>query len=138
MQKVDSIVCLNVLEHIKDDRKALANMNKKLKKGGRLNLLVPSHMFFYGTLDKNLGHWRRYNKKGLSTKLKKAGFNLVDIRYINPIAGLGWFVNARVLKREAVSSGNIKIFTFLVKPIIFLEKFIRVPFGLSVYAIAEK
>lgn len=138
VSQCDSIVCLNVLEHIMDDLRALRNMRSKLKRGGRLLLLVPSHKEFFGTLDKGLGHYRRYNKSSLQRKLKQAGFKIERIKYINPIAGLGWFLNARVLKKKELWSGNIKIFTALVKPLIFLEKFIEPPFGLSVFVVAKK
>lgn len=136
--KFDAIVCLNVLEHIDKDFLALENMRKKLKAGGRLLLLVPAHMFFYGSLDVNLGHFRRYSKTQIKKKLKKAGFEVNSLRYLNPISGLGWFFNSRVLKKRSVSLSNIKLFSFVVKPLIFLEEYFEPPFGLSVLCIAEK
>lgn len=138
VKNFSSIVCLNVLEHIKDDQKTLNNFRKILRKKGRLLLLVPAHMAFYGQLDKGLGHYRRYNKKNLSKKIKKAGFKIVSIKYLNALAGLGWFLNARVLNKKVISTSNITIFSMLARPFLFLEKFIEPPFGLSVFVIAEK
>lgn len=132
----DSLICLNVLEHIKDDQRALLNMNKKLKKGGRLILLVPAHQEFFGTLDQNLGHYRRYNKFNLRKKLKKANFKVVSENYFNPISGIGWYVNGRILKKKSINRSIIKIFNFVVKPIINFEKYIEPPFGLSVVIVA--
>ena len=74
-KNIDTVVCLNVLEHTKKDKKALENMYKILKKGGRIILLVPNIKFLYGNLDKNLGHHRRYAKKELLKIMKETGLN---------------------------------------------------------------
>src|SRR5215471_5338975 len=70
----DSIVCLNVLEHIEDDLFALAQMRDSLRPDGYLALLVPAHRFLYGAFDRALGHFRRYERRELADKLKKTGF----------------------------------------------------------------
>lgn len=134
----DSLVCLNVLEHIKDDKKALMNMYKLLKPGGRLILLVPAHELFYGGLDKELGHFRRYSKKELVEKIKKVGFDVERARYLNWLGGLGWFFNARVLKRKILPKNQLALFDKLSGPILLVEKVIEPPFGLSVFVVAIK
>ena len=73
----DSIVFSNVLEHVENDLVALSNMNQLLKKGGYLNLLVPACPLAYGSLDKEMGHFRRYQKKELEEKLKKTSFEIL-------------------------------------------------------------
>src|SRR5262249_576320 len=70
----DSVVCLNVLEHIEDDLFALEQMHRVLAPGGKMALLVPAHQFLYGEFDRAVGHYRRYDKRELLTKLKQAGF----------------------------------------------------------------
>lgn len=134
----DSIICLNVLEHIKNDKKALGNIYNRLKTNGKLILLVPAHQQFYCQIDKNLGHFRRYNKKSLRKKIINLGFNIVSEDYLNPISGLGWFVSGKILRKKMVSRDLIKIFNFLVKPIIKIETMIKMPFGLSVVIVAVK
>lgn len=136
--KFETIVCMNVLEHIKDDRKALKNMNKLLKKGGRLVLLVPAHSFAYGTLDENLGHFRRYSKKELSEKLEKAGLGIEKLNFLNFLGIWGWFMNAKILNEPTLPGNQLKIFDVLSRPFLFLEKFIEPPFGLSVLVVAKK
>jgi glycosyltransferase involved in cell wall biosynthesis len=85
----DTVVCLNVLEHIEDDTTALKNMGDLLEDGGRLVLLVPQYEKLYGTYDKKLDHYRRYNKKALVRKLRSAGLKPVRSRNFNALAIAG-------------------------------------------------
>src|SRR5712691_6930703 len=78
-ERLDTVVSLNVLEHIEDDRASLRAMHDLLRPGGRLVLLVPSLRALYGTLDEALGHFRRYVPAELSEKLCAAGFRLRHI-----------------------------------------------------------
>ena len=78
-RKFDTIICLNVLEHIKNDRKALNNMNSLLKKGGTLILLVPAHGLLLGKFDKELGHYRRYSLGDIKKKLIINRFKIKEI-----------------------------------------------------------
>src|SRR5689334_13387443 len=59
--RVDAVVLMNVLEHIRDDAAVLAALHRKLKPGGRIIVLVPAGPWAYGDLDKRLGHFRRYS-----------------------------------------------------------------------------
>src|SRR5204862_4713690 len=86
-ERLDTVVCLNVLEHIEDDRASLRAMHDLLQPGGRLVLLVPSLRALYGTLDEALGHFRRYVPAELSEKLCAAGFRLRYIEYFNLAGG---------------------------------------------------
>lgn len=137
-EKFDSAICLNVLEHINDHKRALKNMYKLLKKGGYLCLLVPAHYSLFGKMDENLGHYRRYSKNNLKTLVRKTGFEVIITKYLNPAGGLGWFLNSRILKREIVSSKQIRLFDWLARPFLLLEKYYDPPFGLSVLIIAKK
>lgn len=137
-RRFDSIVCLNVLEHIKDDVAALANMYALLKPQGRLILLVPSHKFLYGALDERYGHWRRYSKKPLAENLKDVGFIIQGMRYLNWFGALGWFVNGRILGRNTLPGGPLSIFNIISRPALLVERYIQPPFGISVLAIGEK
>jgi 2-polyprenyl-3-methyl-5-hydroxy-6-metoxy-1,4-benzoquinol methylase len=134
----DTIVCMNVLEHIKNHTKALANMNSLLKKNGNLVLLVPAHMFAYGEMDVQLGHYRRYNKESLSKYLTDAHFEIHEIRYLNPIGLIGWYVNAVIRKRKIIPEKQLQFFDLVLSPFLAIEKYVSFPFGLSVLAIASK
>jgi 2-polyprenyl-3-methyl-5-hydroxy-6-metoxy-1,4-benzoquinol methylase len=133
----DSVVCLNVLEHIEDDRFALAQMNHVLKPGGRLALLVPAHQLLYGEFDRAVGHFRRYEKRDLAEKLTASGFVIREMKFFSLLATLPWLLNGRILKRDYLPVGQANLANRLV-PLLKLEKLIGPPCGLSLIAIAEK
>jgi len=139
----DTIIFSNVLEHIEDDKGALNKCYKILRKsGGKLLLLVPAHKFLYGTLDKEAGHYRRYNKKEINKLAVLTGFKILKIYYFNIIGALGWYINYCLLKKvntnNTQSSSQISLYDkFLVKPDRWIENMINPPFGISVIAIME-
>jgi SAM-dependent methyltransferase len=133
----DSIVCLNVLEHIDDDLFALAQMRDSLAPGGYLALLVPAHRFLYGAFDRAVGHFRRYEKRELTDKLKQTGFAVRKMKFFSFIATVPWFINGRLLKRDYIPTGQASLANRLV-PLLKLERLIGPPFGLSLIAIARK
>ncbi|KKQ52598.1 MAG: Methyltransferase type 12 [Candidatus Woesebacteria bacterium GW2011_GWA1_39_21b] len=134
----DSIVCLNVLEHISDDLKALKNSQKLLKEGGTLVLLVPAHKILFSNFDKTLGHFRRYTTGELTHKLKSAGFTVITNRYLNWWAAIGWFVFLRLTGWRKIPKSEVGIFNYLGRLFLWPEKFIKFPFGLSVLVVAKK
>jgi SAM-dependent methyltransferase len=133
----DSVVCLNVLEHIEDDHFALEQMWYSLAPGGFLALLVPAHQFLYGVFDQAVGHFRRYEKPELANKLEKAGFAVRELKFFSLAATLPWLINGRLLKRDYIPTGQANLANFLV-PLLKLERLIGPPFGLSLIAIAQK
>ena len=137
--EVDSVVCLNVLEHVSDDLQALRNMHAVLPPQGRVVLIVPAFEGLYGPIDRNLGHYRRYSKRSIAALGKSAGFAAVTARYINSLGFLGWWWNARVLKKERQSSLQIRIFDALVVPLMSrLEGRVEPPFGQSLLVVLIK
>lgn len=134
----DSIICLNVLEHIENDERALSNIYRLLKKDGSAIILVPAGKLLYSKYDKLLGHFRRYNCRELKEKAVKAGFKISEVRYLNWWGGLGWFVFLKVLKKSEFPEKEVGIFDILGKYFLWVEKYIKMPFGLSVLIILEK
>jgi glycosyltransferase involved in cell wall biosynthesis len=98
-QSYDSVVCLNVLEHIEDDAAALRRLRTLLKPGGRLILLTPQYEWLFGSFDRHLGHHRRYQRKKLRQLLLSCGFQPEKMRNFNALAIPGWWFNACLLKR---------------------------------------
>jgi glycosyltransferase involved in cell wall biosynthesis/ubiquinone/menaquinone biosynthesis C-methylase UbiE len=113
-RKVDSVVCLNVLEHVEDDMSGLRNIRACLKPGGRAIILVPQGPGVYGTLDEVLGHFRRYSKTELEQKMKSAGYRVERILEFNRITYPGWYVNGRLLRRRHFSRFQLGVFDRLV------------------------
>jgi 2-polyprenyl-3-methyl-5-hydroxy-6-metoxy-1,4-benzoquinol methylase len=136
-KKFDAIVCINVLEHIKNDKKALKNMIDLLKPGGTLILLVPSHPFLFGEIDRAIGHFRRYEKKKTIKTLKKSGMNILYARRINFLGALGWFVSGKILKEISVNEKKLSLFNKIAPLILPIEEKLEPPFGTSVLIIAK-
>jgi glycosyltransferase involved in cell wall biosynthesis len=136
-EAIDTIVCMNVLEHIEDDGATLADFAAVLPSGGRLVLLVPSLKVLYGTLDQHLNHYRRYDQPELRSKLAAAGFAIDDMRFLNRVAVPGWWLNSRVLKRKVMPKGQLRFFKWIM-PLLRLEEKRPPRFGLSLLALARK
>ena len=135
--RIDTVVCLNVLEHIEDDRATLADMYDLLQPGGRLVLLVPAFARLFGTLDEHLRHFRRYEKDDLEEKVRAAGFVLEDVLYLNRPGIFGWWLNGRVLRRRVLPRSQLLAFKLLM-PLLEREKKQRPSAGLSLVAIGRK
>lgn len=132
----DSIVCLNVLEHISDDAKALAHMRAVLQPGGRIVLIVPAFESLYGQIDANLGHFRRYSRRHLTALATSVGFKVATAHYMNAIGFAGWWMNARLLRRGEQSEPQIRFFDSWIVPVISrVENWIHPPFGQSIFAV---
>jgi len=136
--KIDTVVCINVLEHIKEDEKTLENIQKILCNKGRLILIVPAIKFLYGSLDEKVGHFRRYEKDELIKKLEGKNFRIEKIYYHNLIGAIGWFVTGRILGRKIISSLQAKVLDRFIPLFEKIEKRIKIPFGLSLIAICKK
>src|SRR5713226_5425557 len=113
-ERLDTVVCLNVLEHIEDDRASLRAIHDLLQPGGRLVLLVPSLRALYGTLDEALGHFRRYVPAELSEKLRATGFHVRHLEYFNLAGVPGWWVAGRLLRRRIIPTGALRWYEALV------------------------
>lgn len=133
----DTVVCLNVLEHIERDQEVLQRLYDLLAPGGRLVLLVPAHQALFGSLDKELGHYRRYGHGELAAKIQQAGFGVEKMQYFNATGILGWFVNSRLLGRKQLSPFQVRLYELLL-PLFKLERFLPLPFGLSLIVSAAK
>lgn len=136
--KIDTVVCINVLEHIKDDDQALKNIYKILGKKGCLILIVPALKILYGSLDKELDHFRRYEKKELIKKLRSKGFKIEKIYYHNFISSLGWFINSHIFKQKIMGAFQVGLLDKFIPLLAKIEERLKVPFGLSLIAIAKK
>jgi len=134
---IDTIVCLNVLEHIEDDRAALADFASVLPPGGRLALLVPAMPSLYGTLDVHLRHFRRYDRASLAALVTEAGFSIDEIRYLNRPGVLGWWLNSRVLKRKVLPKRQLAAFRWLL-PLLRAEAKKPLSFGMSLLVLARR
>ncbi len=135
--RLDTIVCLNVLEHIEDDRQALRRLWETLVPGGRLVLLVPAHQRLYGGIDRAIHHYRRYERADLLAKLAEAGFAVEHTAFFNRLGVLGWYANSVLFQRTSVPGLQLRLQNLLV-PLLRAESVLSLPFGLSLIAVGRK
>lgn len=135
--RLDTIVCLNVLEHIEDDRAALARLFAMLAPGGRLVLLVPAHRWLYGGIDRAIGHYRRYDLADLVERMRDAGFRVERSWFFNRLGALGWYLNSAILGRSRLPGLQLRLQNLLV-PFLRAESALPLPFGLSLIAVGRK
>jgi len=133
----DSIIIINVLEHIEFEDKALRIMNNMLFKGGKLAVFVPAFRSIYGRLDKSVGHYRRYTKETLRKVLEHNGFEIEKIYYMNFIGFFGWYFNAKLFERMPEKQ-SVFFDKYIVPVEKIIEKLIKPPIGQSIVAIAVK
>ncbi|MBF0405800.1 MAG: glycosyltransferase [Candidatus Riflebacteria bacterium] len=134
--RLDSVLCLNILEHIENDLEALKNVSSVLKPGGSIILLVPQGKSLYSRLDKVLGHCRRYEQNELKEKLALAGFEIETMSDFNRPGYAGWLL-AKIQRKPALSKLERKIFDHLVFLFRSTDKFFPWP-GLSIIAVGKK
>ena len=143
----DTITILDVLEHVEDDVAALQTMYRKLSPDGRLVLVVPAHQSLYGKRDKAMGHYRRYGKKELLSKIRSAGFIIQEVRHWNALAFLPYWFYEKILHRELTvhyrSDTNARGMRILLRKMISwwlssVERYIDFGLGLSLIVVAKK
>jgi 2-polyprenyl-3-methyl-5-hydroxy-6-metoxy-1,4-benzoquinol methylase len=135
--KFDTVVCLNVLEHVRDPLMALRNIYDALEPGGRAVLYVPQGQSLYSSLDEVLGHRCRYEKPVLAEELRTTGFELESMRDFNHFAIPGWWLNGKVLKRRHFSRSQLKLFNMMVPVVRRLDRLVPGR-GLGIIAVACK
>jgi len=135
--ELDTIVCLNVLEHIEDDRQALRQLHRSLVPGGRLVLLVPAHRWLYGAIDRAIHHYRRYERGDLAARLEEAGFRVEHLAFFNRLGVLGWWANSVLFRRTRVPGVQTRLTNLLV-PLLRAESALPLPCGLSLVAVGRK
>jgi SAM-dependent methyltransferase len=134
----DTVFALNVIEHIENDELSIQNCRKLLKAGGNLVILVPSYQWLYCRFDKELGHFRRYNRKSLLMLIESNGFNVIDLFNFNATGVPGWLLFGKLLKRKQIKQGQMKLYNSLVPVFILIDKLLFRKFGLSLIIIARK
>ncbi|HSW51172.1 MAG TPA: glycosyltransferase [Bryobacteraceae bacterium] len=111
---LDTVVCLNVLEHVEDDVAALRNIHRVLEPGGRAIILVPFGPELFGRLDQSLGHHRRYTREQLRDRLIAAGLLVDRMVDFNRVSRPGWFLRGRILKRPTLGRFELRLFDSMV------------------------
>ena len=136
--KFDTVFALNVVEHIQTDFTAIQNCKKLLRKGGNLIILVPSYDALYNGMDKELGHYRRYNKKKLSTLFIANDFEIIHKQYFNAMGVFGWFYTGKLLMKRMIPSSQMVTYNKLVPLFKVVDKALIPFWGLSTIVVGKK
>lgn len=135
---IDTVFSLNVFEHIEDHVAALRNARAVLQPGGKLILVVPAHMRLYGSIDRAIGHYRRYDRQMMAELFQQVGLEGITLKYINAPGAVGWWVNGRLRKQDTPPSGQLRLFNRVVPTIKRVERAVPMPFGISLLAVAQR
>lgn len=132
----DTVVSVNVLEHLDHPDRALAGFHRLLKPGGHALILVPAHPWLFSAADEAIDHRKRYTEEILRSELEVAGFVVDSIRQFNRLGVFGWWVNKQMAK-TSISPWQARIFSLLMPLARLVERIDRLP-GLSLIAVARK
>jgi len=136
-ERYDSVVCLNVLEHIDHRADALRNMASAVRPGGNVLIIVPRGSSLFGSLDEAVGHRLRYDTATLASEAAEAGLEVTKCWHFNKVGVLGWFLNAKVLRRRRFSRFQLRIYDVTVWLWRGLDAILPWP-GLSLVAVLRK
>jgi SAM-dependent methyltransferase len=135
---LDTVVMLDVLEHLPDDVAMLKKLRGSLAPGGRIVLKVPAMPSLFSPMDRAIGHYRRYSPRSLRQALDAAGFTPTVCKSFNVLGILGWWLNGRVLGRTTPPADQVKLFDMLTPWLRRIEQAVRPPIGLSLIAVATR
>jgi SAM-dependent methyltransferase len=138
-EPADSVVLVNVLEHIQDDGSLLSQIRDSLCPSGRILLFVPALTWNYGSLDRAFGHYRRYSKRGLRHTLEAAGFRVMLMHHVNVMGIASWFFAGKVFRQTTLRPAQVRWYDRWVVPWSFkLEQIFEPPLGQSLLAVATR
>ncbi len=125
--KFDTVVGMNVIEHLADDLVALQNIRDALIPGGRAIVLVPACPRLFSPLDTALGHQRRYSRQQLSALAERAGFTIEAVLPFNRIGAIGWWLNGNLLRRTSLGLWQIKLLNLLTPLLRRVDRWLPLP-----------
>ncbi|HSB86402.1 MAG TPA: class I SAM-dependent methyltransferase [Ilumatobacteraceae bacterium] len=135
----DTVVLINVLEHLPDDHRALGELYEALAPGGKMVLWVPAFEALYGSFDHSIGHYRRYRKRQLLEQVQNVGFHQVTAHYANLPGFFAWWVVVRVLRRTPTGGRLARTYDRFFVPVVRrIERIVRPPFGQSLLVVVQR
>ena len=138
VEPVESVVAINVLEHIEDDVGALRSLATLVRPGGRVVMWVPGYQQLYGEFDRRVGHVRRYTPVTLADAFRGAGLEVERVRPVNLLGGIAWWAAVRRGGSTRPNPRLVGVYDRWVVPTTrAIERVVRVPFGQSVLGVAR-
>jgi SAM-dependent methyltransferase len=133
----DTIICMNVIEHLDDDQSAVGNIAGLLTRGGKAIILVPRGMWLYGSQDEVLGHKRRYSRQKLQELGASAGLDLAKLIEFNHISTIPWYINGRLFRKKTFGRIQMTILNLLTPAVKRFDRWLPWP-SLSLIGVFEK
>jgi protein-L-isoaspartate O-methyltransferase len=136
-EPLDSVIAINVLEHIDDDTTALRGLASMVRPGGRIVLWVPGYMQLYGDFDRAVGHVRRYTPRTLTAVITAAGLTPELVKPVNLLGGMAWWLTVRRGGVGVPKPALVRTYDRFVVPVTrTLERRMTPPFGQSILGVA--
>ncbi len=145
----DIVLTLDIIEHLKEDQRALTDIFHALKPGGTLVIFVPAFQFLWSLQDEISHHKRRYTAEELKEKIHQAGFDLKKLTYANtflfPVVWLGRIILKLFPQRFKITSENDlnpswtnDVLYRIFQAELYCLRYVNFPFGVSIFCICEK
>jgi SAM-dependent methyltransferase len=135
---LDSIVYVNVLEHVENDQKELSLACSALKPGGHLCIFVPALQFLFSEYDASVGHHRRYYKNQLGSRLRGAGFEIVELKYFDIVGILPWLLLMKLFRLSLVPN-SVLMYDKMVVPLMRrIESLVHAPVGKNLIVVGRR
>lgn len=135
-KKFDSVLYVNVLEHIENDIGELRVAKTFIKHDGRIVIFVPAMPSLYGTMDAVSGHFRRYRRHELQAAIERAGLTVERIYYFDPLGVLPYWLSYRILSRKSLGGGSVALYDKVIIPLSLIISRITKRHGLGKNLIA--
>jgi cyclopropane fatty-acyl-phospholipid synthase-like methyltransferase len=137
-QEFDSILYIDVIEHIEDDKAELETAASLLKKGGRLFVIVPAHQSLYSPFDQHIGHYRRYSRKTLQAVVPPS-FIIEDVKYLDSAGYTASLANKLFLKQSLPTLQQVLFWDRIIVPVSRIsDRLTRFNWGKSILLTAKK
>ena len=138
-ESLDTVVMINVLEHVEDDGALLVELHRILQPGGTLCIYVPALMSLFSEMDRKYGHFRRYHRAELRGRMTGAGFAILKERWMDAPGALAWLIICRMLRSVDFNPVLARIYdTLFVPPIRFLEGIVPPPVAKNLLFIGRR
>lgn len=134
-ERFDTVLYIDVLEHIENDRVELEATRRILTPGGRVVIVAPAHQYLYTEFDRKIGHYRRYAKRDL-LGIVPAGFTVEKLDYVDSVGLLASLANKLLLKSGTPTLNQIKIWdNWMVRPSMLVDPLIRYCLGKTIICV---
>jgi len=136
--KYDSVIFINVLEHIPKDLDAIMNAYRIIRPGGKLIIFVPALQFLYSNFDRSIGHYRRYQKSELTRLVQNSNFKIMSCKYFDSLGIIPWFIFMKVMSHGLSNRNTYAYDTFVVPWLKSVEKIMPPPIGKNLLLTASR